>query len=244
MSDYSPPPINRFYTNAGNQSQTVVLSSRNVQFPTVDTKRESLSWYLIKNSFRYTLQDPRKAVSFFIVLSLPFLYNLWRLIPKDIPLDPYFDLSTFVYQFINVSLVMLISLAWYLVLPRRAFAVKMLALAGVAFGAFICLDALPLTQHTPVWLTASSVVVVYGLLVYYLIYVRRVYMEDFSDYQQKYEGLLHDLHHDKILGSVSRLEGLMAMRNSDPLFDELCVKEVAKLRQAVSYLNQKYRDIE
>ena len=201
------------------------------------------SWEFVRKTFQYTIKDRRKLISLLIVLLLPFVSNAWRIIPEDIPFYFYHDLSIFVYQFAVNLLVMMVAIAWFLVLPRRDFALQIFALAAVFYGFFITFSTLPITEGTPVWLDILISAIPFLIVCVYLYYVHRNFIHQKIDHKQLYEGLLHDLHHQKLLNTVSRVEGLINIAEIEEPYRSMCREEIQKMKEGISFLSEKYSDL-
>lgn len=204
--------------------------------------RLSLSSYQwITDSFRYTLRDPRKRLSLLFIMVLPFVYNAWRAVPKEIAFGDYYDLRVFTYQFASHFMLLLVSCAWFSALPRRDFAMQIIVSGAIFIGIFICIDMLPILDGTPLWMDLMIVAGVYGAVGGYLFYVH--HSKRNTDYKILYDGILHELHHSQVLGSVARIEGLLLSPDADQ-YKHLTLKELDSLKKAVGYLSEKYRDID
>ena len=201
------------------------------------------SWKFIRKTFQYTIKDRRKLISLLIVLFLPVVSNSWRLIPNGIPFYYYHDLSVFVYMFGLNLLVMMVAIAWFLILPRRDFALQIFALAAVFYGLFITLDTLPFTDSTPVWLDILISTIPFLIICVYLYYVHRNFIHQKIDHKQLYEGLLHDLHHQRLLNTVSRVEGLISIAEIEEPYRSMCREEIQKMKEGISFLSEKYSDL-
>ena len=140
-------------------------------------------------------------------------------------------------------LVMMVAIAWFLILPRRDFALQIFALAAVFYGLFITLDTLPFTDGTPVWLDILISVIPFLIICVYLYYVHRNFIHQKIDHKQLYEGLLHDLHHQRLLNTVSRVEGIINIAEIEEPYRSMCCEEIQKMKEGVSFLSEKYSDL-
>ncbi|MEQ9443119.1 MAG: hypothetical protein RIG62_29050 [Cyclobacteriaceae bacterium] len=75
----------------------------------------------------------------------------------------------------------------------------------------------------------------------YLYYVYRNYISRNIDYKQLHDGIVHDLHHQKFLNSISRIEGLMKVADIEEPYKSMCEDEIADLKESVVYVADKYK---
>lgn len=221
------------------QDRSSSVTSDQFASPSLRIRLTTHGWLI--DSFRYTFRDPRKRLSFLIIMALPLIYNAWRVVPEEIPFGDYYDLSVFTYQFAAHFMFLLVSCAWFSALPRRDFAMQIIASAAIFIGLFICIDMLPILDGTPLWMDLLIVAGVYAAVGSYLFYIH--YSKRTTDYKTLYNGILHELHHSQVLGSVARIEGLLLSDDSDR-YKHLTLKELDSLKKAVSYLSEKYQDID
>ena len=198
---------------------------------------------VVQKSFFYTLKDKRKLVSIIMVILLPLLGSLWRFVPKESTIIHYGALDTFVYLFFINFMVVLVSVAWFLTIPRRDFAMQIIALAAIFYGTFLTFDTVPREEPTPIWFDVSVTLIVFTIICIYLYYVHRNYINSKIDHKQLYDGMVHDLHHEKLLNSVSRVQGLIDVAELEEPYRSMCQEEIAKIRDAVSYVSDKYSDL-
>lgn len=198
---------------------------------------------ITKKSFRYTIRDRRKLLSLSIVLSLPLLSNAWRLIPDEITFPYYEYLNIFVFQFATSFISFMVAIAWFLTIPRRDFALQTIAMAAIFYGLFMCYDTLPITEQTPLWLDILTLLFMFVIVSIYLYYIHRNYINSKIDHKQLYDGIVHDLHHEKLLNSVSRIQGLMDVAELEEPYRSMCQEEIKKIREAVAYVTDKYSEL-
>lgn len=198
---------------------------------------------LLSKTFRYTFKDRRKSVSLVLVLLLPFVVFAWRFIPEGISFYYYGDLRIFVWTFgINFSLVLLAS-AWFLSTPRRDFATQIIVIAGLFFGIFTTWDTIPFEEEPPLWVDILISIVLFIVVCTYLYYVYRNYINKSIDYKQLHDGIVNDLHHERFLNSISRVEGLMQVAEMEEPYKSMCADEIADLKESVAYVADKYKAI-
>ncbi|WKN44078.1 hypothetical protein [Tunicatimonas pelagia] len=192
-------------------------------------------------TFHYTLKDRRKLVGFMIIMSLPVVLFSWRLIPREITFPYYGYLYVFIFTFcLNFAIVML-SVAWFLSTPRRDFATQIIVLAALLFGVFLTWNSLPFYDEVPIWVDIVVSLFLFSVLSIYLYYVYRNYINKNIDYKQLHDGIVHDLHHERFLNSISRVEGLMNIAEMEEPYKSMCEEEIAELRESVSYIAEKYK---
>ncbi len=195
-------------------------------------------------TFRYTLRDRRKLVSLIIVLMLPLVLFSWRFIPRDIEFPFYDQLYVFIWTFgLNFALVMLSS-AWFLSTPRRDFATQIIVLASLLFGIFLTWNTLPLTEaEPPWWIDVLISLALFAVVSAYLYYVYNNYVNKTIDYKQLHDGIVHDLHHQRFLNSISRVQGLINIAEMEEPYKSMCADEIAELKESVAYIAEKYEEL-
>ena len=206
------------------------------------SSRETIS-RIIRKSIAYTFKDKRKLVSLFIVVLLPFVCFGWRFVPENISFPHYSGLHIFVYVFsVNFLLVMIAS-AWFLTIPRRDFAMQIIATIALFFGVYLTYDTFPFFNEIPFWLDILAVLIIFLIVSTYLYYIHRNYINSKIDHKQLYDGIVHDLHHEKLLNSVSRIQGIMEVVELEEPYRSMCQEEIIKIRDAVSYVSDKYSEL-
>lgn len=198
---------------------------------------------VVRESFSYTIKDRRKLISISIIALLPLLCSLWRLIPEDSTIIHYGALNTFVYLFLTNFAIVLVAVAWFLTVPRRDFSMQIIAFAAVFYGIFLTFDTIPQEKPTPVWFDISVSLMIFTVICVYLYYIHRNYINSKIDHKQLYDGMVHDLHHEKLLNSVSRVQGLIDVAELEEPYRSMCQEEIMKIRDAVSYVSDKYSDL-
>lgn len=198
---------------------------------------------VIHKSFLYTLKDRRKLISIVIVVTLPVLGSLWRFVPEDSTIIYYESLRTFVYLFVVNFAIVLIAVAWFLTIPRRDFAMQIIATAAIFYGIYLILDTIPQKEESPFWIDILVSSVIFFIVSIYLYYVHRNYINSKIDHKQLYDGIVHDLHHEKLLNSVSRVQGLMNVAELEEPYRSMCQEEIKKIREAVAYVTEKYNEL-
>jgi predicted xylose isomerase-like sugar epimerase len=74
-------------------------------------------------------------------------------------------------------------------------------------------------------------------------YIRNNYLDRPLDYKMLHDGLIHDLHHQRFMGSINRIEGLIHVANMEEPYKDLCEKELEELKKSVAYIADKYNTL-
>nr|WKN36739.1 hypothetical protein K4G66_30710 [Tunicatimonas sp. TK19036] len=198
---------------------------------------------LLSKTFRYTLKDRRKSISLIMVMLLPLVVFAWRFVPNNGPFFFYNNLSVFVYTFgVNFAIVLMAS-AWFLSTPRRDFATQIIVTIGLFFGIFTTWDTLPFEDAPPMWVDMVISFILFAVVCIYLYYVYRNYINKTIDYKQLHDGIVHDLHHQRFLNSISRIEGLMSVAEMEEPYKSMCEDEITELKESVAYVADKYKEL-
>ncbi len=196
-----------------------------------------------KKSLQFFFNDRRKIVSAAIIVFLPFLNNVWRLVPEDITYEYYGTLLLFVWT-IGVHLIPLcISIAWYLSVPRKDRVLQIMALAALAYSILITLETIPFTDGTPLLLDLLVSGVIFLCLYFCLQYIQKNYLDKPNDYKALHDGLVYDLHHQRFLGSINRIAGLLEIAEMDEPYKCLCTEEINELKESIAYIAEKYESL-
>ncbi|MEM6846018.1 MAG: hypothetical protein AAF632_27655 [Bacteroidota bacterium] len=180
-------------------------------------------------------------MSLIIVSMLPLVLFSWRFIPREVEFPFYDQLYVFVWTFgLNFALVILPT-AWFLSTPRRDFATQLIVLAALFFGIFLTFNTLPFAQESPWWVDTLISLALFVVVSAYLHYVYNNYINKTIDYKQLHDGIVHDLHHQRFLNSISRVEGLMKVAEMEEPYKSMCEDEIAELKESVSYIAEKYK---
>lgn len=198
---------------------------------------------LTAKSIQFTFKDGRKLASLIIVILLPVLGKIWSFVPSHIEFPYYGTLQTFLWAFSINFICVLVSVAWFLTIHRRDFALQIIALAAIFYGVFMTYDTLPFTQRTPIWLDITATVCVFLGVAAYLYYIHRNYLHRAIDYKVLHDGIVHDLHHQRFLSDISRIEGLIEIAEMEEPYRSMSKKEIAKLKESVTYIAEKYSEL-
>lgn len=198
---------------------------------------------LTAKGVQFTFRDGRKLASLIIVILLPFIGKLWEMVPQNIEF-PYYDyFHLFLYPFSINFICVLISVAWFLTIHRKDFALQIIALASIFYSVFMTYDTLPFTQKTPLWIDLSAIFCIFNGVAIYLFYIHRNYLGRISDYKVLHDGIVHDLHHQRFLSDISRIEGLIEIAEMEEPYRSMCRKEISKLKESVTYIADKYSEL-
>ena len=196
-----------------------------------------------KKSLQFFLRDRRKIVSAVIVLLLPILGNVWRFIPEDISFPYYETLDVFVWNFCFHLMIPLVGIGWFMSLPSKDLAMRYISLASIAFGILVTLDTLPFTEETSLWMDLTLTALISSFLFFCLRYIQRNYLEKPDDYKTLHDGLVYDLHHQRFLGSINRIAGLIDVAEMEKPYKQLCAEEIEELKESIAYIAEKYESL-
>jgi hypothetical protein len=197
----------------------------------------------LEKSFSYLFRDSRKLAGLIFIILLPIVENIWKMIPKGISFPYYDELHIFIYTFTANFVIVLLGLGWFFTIPRKDFALQLIVLAGIMYGLFATYTTFPITVKTSVWIDVLAITLM-GIFIFVCIYyIRNYYLNRPVDYKVLHDGLIHDIHHEKFMSEVSRLEGLIAISDMTAEQKKMGQEEVRKLRQSLSYISEKYSEL-
>ena len=58
-----------------------------------------------------------------------------------------------------------------------------------------------------------------------------------------HDGLVYDLHHQRFLGSINRIAGLVEMAEMEEPYKHLCAEEIKELKESIAYIAEKYESL-
>lgn len=117
---------------------------------------------------------------------------------------------------------------------------RFISLSVVAYGVLLTYQSLEFGDGTPLWIDISASAVIFAGLYLCLQYIQKNYLNKPSDYKTLHDGLVYDLHHQRFLGSINRIAGLLEISEMDEPYKCLCVKEVDELKKSIAYIAEKY----
>ncbi len=216
------------------------ITRRNIVATT--TNDQSTSGY-IEKSFQYLLQDRRKLISLLVVILLPVITNVWRFIPEDIGFPLWGTLESFIYHFFLNFVTVVIAIAWYFTLHRKDYVQQSIVLSVIFYGTYMTLTVLPLTDYTPLWMEFVATPVIFFFIFLSIRHIRNHYLNRPVDYKMLHDGIVHDLHHQRFMGSITRIEGLIHVAKMEEPYKDLCEKELEELKSSVAYIADKYSEL-
>ena len=193
-----------------------------------------------KRSIRFFWNDKRKVISLVIVLLLPILNNSWRFVSEEIPHDFYGTLQAMVWTFSIQFMVLAIGVAWYFSIPKKDQVLQFMALSVVAYGTLLTYQTFYV--ETPLWLDIIASAIIFLFIFLCLRYIQRHYLEP-ADYKTLHDGLVHDIHHQRFLGSIDRIEGLVSISKMEEPYQQLCAEEIQELKKSIAYIADKYESL-
>ncbi len=199
--------------------------------------------YHTQKSLQFFLRDKRKIISAVIVLSIPLIGNVWRFIPEDIPFSYYDFLYVFIWTFSTYFVFLMLAIAWYLSVPKKDHVFQYVTLAAVAFGVFLVFETLPFVGETPLWMEIVASLVIFYFLYLAINYIKNNYLSKPSDYKVLHDGLVYDIHHQRFLGSINRIAGLLEIAEMEEPYKQLCEREIEEIKESIAYIAEKYEEL-
>ena len=196
-----------------------------------------------KKSLQFLFRDKRKIISAIFVILLPFISNAWRFVPEDIPFPFYETLYMFVWTFTVNFLVVVLSIAWFFSVPAKDYAMRMIILAALFFGIFLTYQTFPISDEVPLWQDIAASAIIFICIYFCLHYIQKNYLEKPDDYKTMHDGLVYDLHHQRFLGSINRIAGLIEMAEMEEPYKHLCAEEIIELKESIAYIAEKYQSL-
>ena len=193
-----------------------------------------------KKSLQFFFSDWRKVVAAIVILSLPLLNNLWRLFPESAPNDFYGTLQVFVWMICIHLMILGLGIALYFYFPEKDKVLRFISLSVIAYGVLLTLQVFEFTKGTPLWLDVSASAVIFAGLYFCLQYIQKNYLDKPNDYKALHDGLVYDLHHQRFLGSINRIAGLLEIAEIDEPYKCLCSQEINELKESIAYIAEKY----
>jgi hypothetical protein len=197
-----------------------------------------------KKSFQFILADHRKIISVIVSLCVPVIMNLWKLLPDDIVVEFYPSVHVLAWTLSIHFISVLICIAWWFSINSKDYVLQFFSLGLMAYCAFLTYCTLPFTVSTPFWqdLTASTLIFIF--LTLSLFYIKKRYCNQVNDYKNMHDGLVYDLHHQKFMGAINRIEGLVLLQKRENImYNEALLNEVDELKKTFIYINDKYNEL-
>ena len=223
-----------------------MLQSSKVEIPLrpirVTTNYKPVTGYVGK-SIEYLFHDRRKLISLMVVILLPIITNIWRFIPEDIEFPYFSGLNIFIYHFFINFTTVVIATAWYFTIHRKDYVQQIIVLSVIFYGIYMSLTVLPITDYTPLWMEFIATPVIFFLIYLGIRHICNHYLDRPMDYKMLHDGIIHDLHHQRFMGSINRIEGLIHVANMEEPYKDLCEKELEELKKSVAYIADKYNTL-
>ena len=197
----------------------------------------------IRKSLQFFLRDWRKIVSAVVVILLPVLNNLWRIIPEDITHPYHGTVQVFVWMICIHLMIVTLGIAWYFSVPGKDQVLQFISLSVVAYGVLLTYQTLGFGDGTPFWIDLLASAVIFTFLYFCLRYIQRNYLEKPEDYKALHDGLVYDLHHQKFLGSINRIAGMIDVAEMEEPYKCLCTKEIEDIKESIAYIAEKYESL-
>ncbi len=199
--------------------------------------------YYTRKSLQFFFKDKRKVVSALTVVVLPVIGNVWRIIPEDIPFPHYNSLYVFIWTFSTYFMFLVLAIAWYLSVPKKDHALQFITLSAVAFGVFLTFETLPFIGKTPLWLDLVASLVIFTFIYIAINYIKNHYLSKPTDYKVLHDGLVYDIHHQRFLGGINRIAGLVEVSDMEDTYKKLCQREIDEIKESIAYIADKYEEL-
>lgn len=187
----------------------------------------------------FKLSKARKT-SFIMIILLPFVYHAWRFFPENVAYEHYGELHIFLWTLGAHLVPFLITLAWYFTLPKKDYLLHFLVLTCLGYCCYLLIGTIPPFSSTPLWIDLV-VAFAFTAAVYFLIeFIKKKYYNYSTDYKELHDGLIHDIHHSRFLGNISRVEGLIELSEMEDEYKEICKNQLEELRGNIAYIADKY----
>lgn len=223
-----------------------MLPSSKVEIPLrtvkVTTDRKPIDGYFNK-SMQYLLHDRRKLTSLVIVFLLPIITNVWRFIPDGMEFPYWVTLKSFIYHFFLTSACLVVALAWYFNIHRKDYVQQIIVSSIIFYGIYMTFTVLPIADSTPLWMELIVTLIIFFFVYLCIRHIRNYYLDRPMDYKMLHDGLIHDLHHQRFMGSINRIEGLIHVARMEEPYKDLCEKELEELKNSVAYIADKYNEL-
>ncbi len=193
-----------------------------------------------RKSVQFFLNDWRKVISAAVVLLLPLLNNLWRFFPEGTNYSMYGDYQTFIWSICIHFMIFVLGLAWFYSIPEKDSVLRFISLSVVAYGILLTYQTLEFGEGTPLWIDLSASAIIFAALYFCLQFIQKNYLGKPNDYKTLHDGLVYDLHHQRFLGSINRIAGLLEIAEMDNRSKCLCAQEIDELKESIAYIAEKY----
>lgn len=199
--------------------------------------------YYTRKSLQFFMRDKRKIVSAIVVISLPILNNLWRLVPPSATIPYYDTLYMFVWTFCIHLMLVIMAFGWFLSIPKKDHVLQFITLSGAAFSIFLTYQTFPFTDETPLWTDIASSLIIFAFIYAAIDYIKNNYLSKPTDYKVLHDGLVYDIHHQRFLGAINRIAGLLEVSDMEEPYKGLCKREVDEIKESIAYIADKYGEL-
>ncbi len=199
--------------------------------------------YYTQKSLAFILRDKRKIISALIILLLPAVSNLWRLIPEDIIQSYYGTMQVFLWNISIHIMLAMISIAWFFSIPKKDNVLQIISSGGIAFSVFLIFEVFPFSAETPLWFDIVASLIIFYFLYLAINYIKNNYLSKPSDYKVLHDGLVYDIHHQRFLGSINRIAGLLEIAEMEEPYKQLCEREIEEIKESIAYIAEKYEEL-
>lgn len=194
-----------------------------------------------KKSFQFILADHRKIISIVISLFVPTMMNLWKLLPDDIEVQFYPSVHVLAWTLSIHFMSVLICIAWWFSINSKDYVLQLFSIGLMAYCSFLTYSCIPFTVGTPFWQDFTAFLIIFVSLLLSLFYIKKKYCNRVNDYKNMHDGLVYDLHHQKFMGAVNRIEGLLLLQKREStMYNEALLNEVDELKKTFIYISDKY----
>ena len=196
-----------------------------------------------RKSLQFFFSDWRKVVTAIVILSLPLLNNLWRLFPEDVPNDFYGTLPVFVWMICIHLMILALGIAWYFSFSEKDNVLRFISLSVIGYGVLLTLQVFEFAKGTPLWIDITLSAVIFAALYFCLQHIQKNYLDTPDDYKVLHDGLVYDLHHQRFLGSINRIAGMIDVAEMEEPYKCLCAQEIDELKKSIAYIAEKYETL-
>ena len=137
-------------------------------------------------------------------------------------------------------MIVVLGIAWYFSVPGKDQALQFISLSVVAYGVLLTYQTFEFGEGTPFWVDLLASAVIFTFLYFCLRYIQRNYLEKPDDYKTLHDGLVYDLHHQRFLGSIDRIAGLVDIAEMEGPYKQMCTEEIEELKESIAYIAEKY----
>jgi hypothetical protein len=199
-------------------------------------------------SYQFFISDYRKILSLIACLLIPIINNAWKLLPQT-SIDFYPSLQVLGWTISIHLMSVFICIAWWFSINKKDYVLQIFSLSIMGYCLFLTYSSLPFTANTPFWQDLLSTAFIFSGIYASILFIKNCYCSSLEDYKTQHDGLVYDLHHHRFLASVSRIEGLVMLQDTEidktsnealERYNKLLYDEVTELKKSFIYINEKY----